>query len=270
MNPLSWHMLTLPHVSQMVGLLLVLFVALWLVHLRVGNASFADVGFCLGFGLVIAICGLEAEGSPWRRVLIVGMGSAYACRLGWHLWKNRIWGRSEDPRYITLRAVLGKWESVGILGYFILQVPACLFFGFLLCWIMGHSESALRGWDLLGLGIFLLAFFGEALADIQLERFRSDPTNQGKVLQTGLWRFSRHPNYFFEILQWCAYIPLAVGLTGAWMAILWPVLMMWSLLWVTGVPWAEAQALTSRGEAYRRYQHTTNKLFPWLPRGNSS
>lgn len=270
MNSLPWHIHTLPHVYPIVGILLVLLAALWLLHSRVDNASLADVGFCLGFGLVVVVCGIEGEGRPWRRVLVVSMGSAYACRLGWHLWKNRIWGKTEDPRYKTLRAVLGKWESVGILGYFILQVPACLFFGVLLCWIMVHPQSAVRGWDLLGFGIFLLAFFGEALADIQLERFRSNPSNQGKVLQSGLWRFSRHPNYFFEILQWCAYVPLAVGLPGAWMAIVWPLLMMSSLLWLTGVPLAEAQAMNSRGEAYREYQRTTNKLFPWLPRRNSS
>lgn len=262
-------MLTLSHVSQIVGLLLVLFITLWLVHSRMGNASLADMGFCLGFGLVVVMCGIEGEGSPWRRVLVAGMGSAYAGRLGWHLWKDRIWGKTEDPRYKTLRTVLGKWESVGIFGYFMLQVPACLFFGFFLCWIMSHSQLAVRAWDLLGVGIFVVAFLGEALADRQLERFRSDPTNRGKVLQKGLWRFSRHPNYFFEILQWCAYIPLAVGLPGAWMAIAWPLLMMSSLLWVTGVPLAEAQAIRSRGEAYRLYQRTTNKLFPWLPRRNS-
>ncbi|MBA3965780.1 MAG: DUF1295 domain-containing protein, partial [Nitrospirales bacterium] len=115
MNPLPWHILTLPHVSQIVGILLVLFAGLWHVHRRVGNASLADVGFCLGFGFIVILCGIEGEGSPWRRVLVVGMGSAYACRLGWHLGKNRIWGKTEDPRYKTLRAVLGKWESVGIL-----------------------------------------------------------------------------------------------------------------------------------------------------------
>ncbi|HNP62148.1 MAG TPA: DUF1295 domain-containing protein [Nitrospirales bacterium] len=270
MNPLPWNILTLPLGYPIAGILLVLFVGLWLLHLRVGNASLADVGFCLGFGFVVFVCGIEGEGSPWRRALVVSMGGAYACRLSWHLWKNRIWRKSEDPRYKTIRAVLGKWESIGIFWYFVLQVPVCLFFGFLLCWIMGHPESAVRSWDFLGLGIFLLAFFGEALADIQLERFRSDPTKQGKVLQTGLWRYSRHPNYFFEILQWCAYVPLAVGLPGAWMAIVWPLLMMSSLLWVTGVPLAEAQAMNSRGEGYRLYQRTTNKLFPWLPRRNKS
>jgi steroid 5-alpha reductase family enzyme len=267
-NPLPWHIFTLPQVYQIVGFLLVLFLVLWVVHVQMANASLADMGFCLGFGLVVVACGMNSEGSLWRRILVGGMGSAYAFRLGWHLWKNRIWRKTEDSRYQILRAVLGKRESVGILGYFLLQVPACLFFGGLLCWIMAHPQSAVRGWDLLGLGIFVFAFLGEALADIQLEQFRSDPTNQGKVLQRGLWRFSRHPNYFFEILQWCAYVPLAVGLTGAWMAIVWPFIMMSSLLWVTGVPLAEAQAMRSRGEAYRLYQRTTNKLIPWLPRRN--
>ena len=270
MNSLPWHILTLPHVYQIAGILLVLCGALWLVYLRVGNASLADVAFCVGFGFVVIVCGMEGEGSRWRRILVVSMRSPYACRLGWHLWRSRIWRKTEDPRYQTVRAVLGRWDSVGFLGYFVLQVPACLFFGALLCWVMTNPHSTVRGWDLLGLGIFLLAYYGESLADEQLEQFRSDPTNQGKVLQTGLWRFSRHPNYFFEIVGWCAYLPLAVGLPGAWLAIVWALLMMSSLLWVTGVPLAESQAMSSRGEAYRLYQHATNKLFPWVPRRNRS
>jgi steroid 5-alpha reductase family enzyme len=131
---------------------------------------------------------------------------------------------------------------------------------------VSHPHVGLRWWDGLGLAIFILAVSGEALADHQLEVFRSKANNKGKTLQTGLWRYSRHPNYFFESLHWWAYVPMAIGLPWAWTAIVWPLLMMSSLLWVTGVPLAEAQARLSRGEEYRHYQRTTNKFFPWVPR----
>ena len=249
-------------------ILFLLLGVLWLAHLRVRNASLADVGFCLGFGWVVVVCAVAGEGNLWRRILVVGMGSAYALRLGWHLLSKRVWRKAEDPRYAKVRKVLGSWESIGFLGYFLLQVPACMFFAALLCWVMAHPQEALRTWDLLGLGIFLLALGGETLADHQLEQFRSNPDNHGKVFAKGFWRYSRHPNYFFEILHWCAYLPLAVGLPGGWLAWLWPLSMMASLLWITGVPLAEAQASDSRGDAYRLYQQTTNRLFPWAPRRN--
>jgi len=266
MGPFPWHLLTLSYFPQIVLALVLFLGVLWMVHVRIRNASLADVGFCVGFGVVVVLCGVDSEGSPWRRWLISGMGFLYALRLVWHLLSNRVWKKVEDSRYAKIRKVLGSWESIGFLGYFVLQVPACLFFAALPCWVMAHPYAALRGWDLLGFGIFGVAFCGEALADRQLEQFRSNPDNRGKVFTQGLWRFSRHPNYFFEILHWCAYVPFAVGLSWSWVAFIWPMIMMASLLWITGVPWAEAQALDNRGDAYRLYQQTTNRIIPWAPR----
>lgn len=265
MDPYPWHILTLPYFVLLVSGLVLLAGVLWLIHLRVGNASLADVGFCLGLCLVILVCGVTGEGHRWRRILVVGMGSVYAFRLGWHVWKNRVWKKTEDPRYQWLRFYLGRWELAGFLGYFVLQVPGTLFFGALLCWVMAHPQEAVRSWDLLAVSIFTLALTGETMADRQLERFRANPENRGKVLRDGLWRYSRHPNYFFDVVHWCAYVPLAVGLSWAWLALAWPLFMMVSLLWVTGVPLAEAQALKTRGGAYRAYQRTTNRMIPWKP-----
>lgn len=242
-----------------------LFLLLWIFHLRVRNASLADVGFCLAFGMVVLACGLSSVGDLSRRMLIAGMGLLYAGRLGYHLFRNRVWKRPEDPRYQKIRTLLGSWESVGIFCYFQIQVPACLLFAALLCWVMNHPAEGIRWWDGLGGMIFLFAVIGEALADRQLESFRQNPANKEKTLQTGLWRYSRHPNYFFESLHWWAYVPLAMGLPWAWASVFWPILMTVFLLWVTGVPWAETQALASRGEGYRQYQRTTSMFFPWFP-----
>jgi steroid 5-alpha reductase family enzyme len=194
------------------------------------------------------------------------MGILYAVRLGHHLFMHRVWNKSEDPRYQKFRRLLGSWESVGIFCYFQLQVPVCLFFAGLLCWVMNHPTDGFRWWDALGGIIFLVAILGESVADRQLELFRHDPLNKGKALKSGLWRYSRHPNYFFESLHWWAYVPLAVGLPWSSLSIFWPLLMTVSLIWITGVPWAEAQALVSRGNDYREYQRTTSVFFPWFPR----
>ena len=157
-----------------------------------------------------------------------------------------------------------------MLLYFQLQVPACVFFAGLLCWIMNHPQGGLRWWDGVGVAIFIVAVGGEYLADRQLELFRSNANNKGKTLRTGLWRYSRHPNYFFESVHWWAYVPMAVGLPRWWMAAIWPILMMSSLIWVTGIPWAEAQAVESRGDGYRDYQRRTSVFIPWFPRKSMS
>ena len=242
-----------------------LFTLLWIVHLRVRNASLADVGFCLAFGIIVLACCISNVGDLSRRMLIAGMGLLYAVRLGSHLFSKRVWHKPEDPRYKKIRTMLGGWESVGMFCYFQLQMPACLLFAGLLCWVMNHPADAIRWWDGLGVIIFLFAFIGEALADRQLESFRQNSLNNGKTLQSGLWRYSRHPNYFFESLHWWAYVPFAIGLPWSGVAIVWPILMTVSLLWITGVPWAEMQALASRGDSYREYQQTTNMFFPWFP-----
>ncbi len=242
-----------------------LFVVLWCLHLRIRNASLADFGFCLAFGLLVLICGFLSSGEWLRRALISGMGTLYTVRLGYHLFSHRVWQKTEDPRYQTIRKKLGSWEFVGMAGYFFLQIPASLFFAAFLCWMMNHPAEGLRWWDGLGVGIFLIALIGESLADCQLEVFRQNALNHGKTLQTGLWRYTRHPNYFFESLHWWSYVPLAVGLPWAWVSVVWPIFMTVSLLWVTGVPWAEAQALVSRGNYYREYQRRTNRFFPWFP-----
>ena len=243
-----------------------LFVILWVLHLRVRNAFLADSGFCLGFGMIVLACGIFSTGDLSRRVLIAGMGCVYAARLGLHLFINRVWRKKEDPRYQKLRTLLGRWESVGMFGYFQLQGPACLLFAGLLCWVMNRPTDGFRWWDGVGVMIYLLAIIGGTIADRQLESFRQNPLNKGKTLQSGLWRYSRHPNYFFESLHWWAYVPLAVGLPWAWASVFWPILMTISLLWVTGIPWAESQALGSRGDSYREYQRTTSLFFPWFPR----
>ena len=106
---------------------------------------------------------------------------------------------------------------------------------------------------------------GESLADRQLSRFRENPVNNGRVCRVGLWKYSRHPNYFFEWLHWLAYIPIAVGSPLLPAMALAPALMLIFILFVTGIPPIEKRAVLSRGEEYRRYQRTTSSFFPWFP-----
>jgi steroid 5-alpha reductase family enzyme len=119
--------------------------------------------------------------------------------------------------------------------------------------------------DSLGVLCWLVALAGESAADRQLARFKADPANRGRVCREGLWRYSRHPNYFFEWIHWWAYVFLAVGSPHWWLAPFGVVAMLVFLTLVSGIPRSEAQALKSRGAGYREYQRTTSAFLPWFP-----
>ena len=114
--------------------------------------------------------------------------------------------------------------------------------------------------------LWLLALAGESLADRQLATFKRDPAKVGRVCDVGLWRYSRHPNYFFEWLVWVAYALFALPAAWGWLSVLSPLLILCLLLRVTGIPLNEAQAVRSKGDAYRRYQAATSAFIPWFPR----
>jgi cyclopropane-fatty-acyl-phospholipid synthase len=113
--------------------------------------------------------------------------------------------------------------------------------------------------------VWLIAVAGEALADRQLKRFAADPAHRGKVCRVGLWRYSRHPNYFFECVHWLAYAVLSIGMPWAWLTLAPPLLMAWLLLKVSGIPILEARLADTR-DGYRDYMRTTSVLIPWPPK----
>jgi steroid 5-alpha reductase family enzyme len=121
-----------------------------------------------------------------------------------------------------------------------------------------------------GAALWVAAASLERLADHQLARFKQDEANRGKVLSSGLWRYSRHPNYFFQWLTWVAYAIVALEAPYGWIGLVAPAIMLYLILAVTGVPPAEASSLRSRGDAYRRYQQRTSSFVPLPPRERSA
>ena len=124
-------------------------------------------------------------------------------------------------------------------------------------------HPSLSLFDALALAVWLLSMGGEWLADLQLARFRNNPGNKGKVCRNGLWKWSRHPNYFFEWIHWFAYVFLAAGTSGFMLSLVGPAAMYVFLVKLTGIPHVEREALAKRGDAYREYQQDTHLLFPW-------
>lgn len=241
-------------------------ILLWLVQLRTRNAGVVDVGWaaCLGASAVFA--GLTGEGDPVRRTLIAVIGGIWGFRLAWHLLTDRVLRGPEDGRYQMMRELLGKRVQpvfvVFFLGQALLVAVLCLPF------VLASSDPRPGPGllDLLGLIIWVVGINGEMLADHQLRAFKRDPDSSGKVCKRGLWRYSRHPNYFFEWCMWVAYATVATMAPAGWLAWSAPALILLFVLKLTGIPPTEARALRSRGDAYRQYQRTTNAFFPWFPR----
>jgi steroid 5-alpha reductase family enzyme len=239
---------------------------LWALQLLVRNASIADVGWCAGLIGVVLWYAAHASGDGERKVLIALMVTIYAGRLGAHILFNRVIGKTEDGRYQRLRQEWGVAERLRMLGYFQLQAVAVTAFSLPFLIIIQNSRSPFGLWEFGGLLIWIMAVSGEATADWQLARFRAKPWNHDRVCREGLWRYSRHPNYFFEWLHWWAYVVMGIGTPGWLLTWIGPLVMGFALLKLTGIPLAEAQALATRGDEYRAYQRTTSAFIPWMPR----
>ncbi len=236
----------------------------WLAQLRTGDAGIVDVVWSVAVGLLAILFAWLADGHPSRRILLGVLVGIWSLRLGGHLL-TRVMQLPEDGRYQRLRAEWGDRAQRNLFLYFQVQAVWGVLFAIPLL-VAARNPRPLGALDAAGVAIWLVALVGESLADRQLGRFRRDPANRGRVCRDGLWRYSRHPNYFFEWVHWWAYPLLAWSAPAGWVALLGPLVMLYFLLKVTGVPPTEANALASRGDAYREYQRTTSVFFPWPPK----
>ena len=230
------------------------------------DASHVDVAWAAGIGALAVFYGVTSGAALERRVLLSAMALVWSLRLAGHLLFDRVLGRPEDGRYRALRR---KWgERAGLGFFFVFQVQALLSVGFSLpiAVAIDSPAPAPRVWEWLALSVTLLSVVGESIADRQLARFRARRESRGKTCREGLWRYSRHPNYFFEWLGWWAWVLAAVGSPRFLLSLSGPLFMLVFLFKITGIPATEEQALRSRGDDYRRYQRTTSMFVPWFPK----
>lgn len=237
---------------------------MWLIQRRTNNAGIVDVAWSFGIGAVVIGLALVTPGEGLRRLLIALMTGVWSVRLGMHL-VQRMGREEEDGRYQDLREWAGERQQFVLWAFFMVQATWVVLFS-LPQYAVLHNTAPLGIFDILAVLVFLTSLIGEGIADAQLARFKQEPNSQGKTCRRGLWKYSRHPNYFFEWLHWFAYPLLAVGIGAwAWLTLLGPLVMLYFLLKVTGIPPTEARALKSRGDDYRDYQRTTSAFFPWFP-----
>jgi steroid 5-alpha reductase family enzyme len=244
--------------------------ALWVVSLFLQNSSIVDIFWGTGFVIVgLVYFSQTPDRFIIRKWLICILVTVWGLRLSWHVLR-RNWKKPEDFRYQVWRKTAGsRWWWQSFFQVFLLQ-------GFLLWLIsiplLAAQLSAAPGrliiLNWVAGGVWAIGFFFEAVGDWQLARFKANPANKGRVLQTGLWRYTRHPNYFGDATQWWAYYLVAVS-AGGWWTIFSPIIMTILLVRVSGVALLEKSLKEARPD-YANYIQTTSAFIPWFPRSPKS
>lgn len=259
---MEWYMLWLHGLAVLLGCNTLLW--LWSVWLR--NASIVDIWWGLGFVVVGWYYAHEQQAAAPRNLVLLAALTAWGLRLAIHLFLRNA-GKGEDYRYQQFRKHYGprRYWWVSFFQVFVLQG--------VLAWLISvplvavtFTATPWNAIDILALGIWITGFAFEAVGDAQLVRFKREPGNKGKLLTSGLWRYTRHPNYFGDALVWWAF-GLWAAAAGSWQALLAPALMTYLLMRVSGVALLERTLIKSKS-GYETYIRNTNAFFPGLPRNS--
>jgi steroid 5-alpha reductase family enzyme len=238
----------------------------WVVSLRMRDVSIVDIAWGAAGATMALSTFFLAGGDPARKLLLMGITVLWGGRLAVHIGLRSL-GQGEDFRYAAMRAKApDTFPLRSLVTVFLLQA--------VLIWIISlpaqvaqfpDTPRGLTLLDFLGLGLWSVGFAMEVIADAQLRTFLADPANKGKAMTKGLWRYSRHPNYFGDALVWWGIFLVAAATPRGWMTVFSPLLMTFFLMRVSGVPMLE-EALAQRREGYRKYMEETSSFFPWPPK----
>ncbi|WP_295673267.1 DUF1295 domain-containing protein [uncultured Mucilaginibacter sp.] len=240
----------------------------WIWSLRIKNAGVVDIFWSYNFPVIAIILLLLAPGFETRKLLLCGMVIVAGGRLGTHLAVRVLkYLRQEEPRYAQIRKDWGKNAEVKMAFFFQAQALSNVLLAVPFFIITLNTTPQLGALEYAGAALWLISVIGEATADAQLAAFKKDSANKGKVCDTGLWGYSRHPNYFFEWLMWVSYFVFALGSPYGYLAIISPAIILYLLLKVTGIPTTEEQSLRTKGEAFKKYQQKTGAFVPWFKKG---
>ncbi|MBM4383972.1 MAG: DUF1295 domain-containing protein [Deltaproteobacteria bacterium] len=240
--------------------------ALWLLSLALRNASIVDIWWGPGIALGGCVAWLSAGAAHPRGVLLVALCALWALRLGGYLgWRNT--GHGEDPRYQAMRRYWGK-------RFPLISLATVFTFQGVLQWIVSlpvqvgaaaPGGAALGALDALGALVFAFGLAFESIGDAQLASFKADPANRGRVMDRGLWRYTRHPNYFGDAVAHWGLFLVALSTPHGWLTALSPALMTFLLLRVSGVALLE-RSIGKRRPEYAEYQRRTSAFFPLPPK----
>lgn len=240
------------------------FACVWLWQLRSHTSNMVDVVWTFGLGAVAVFLAIAGTAPVMLRVLFAGLAVLWSARLGVHVFRRNV-NAPEDPRYGKFRERWGAKANGKFFWLYEFQTvfSALLSIPFL---VIAYRGDLPPDWAIvLAVVVWVVAVVGEALADHQLAAFKRVPTNKGRVNRNGLWRYSRHPNYFFECLHWFTYFFLAIGSDYWWITLIGPATMAFLLLKLSGIPITEEYMAKHRPE-YAEYMRTTSAFIPWPPK----
>jgi steroid 5-alpha reductase family enzyme len=246
-----------------------LFSFTWLLSRKLDNYSFVDITWSYSLAVLAPLYAWLNEGYGLRILLVLVMAILWSFRLGTYLlFRIRKHHPHEDVRYQVLRA---KWT--GNLGsrffvFFQAQAVLIVLLSIPMLLAMKNATPLLEIVEVVGFCVWCLGIVGESIADAQMGSFKRDPASKGMVCNVGLWRYSRHPNYFFESVIWWGFWLFACGSPWGWTTVYAPAMILYFLLRVTGIPLTEKCAVESKGDAYREYQRTTSAFIPWFPKSS--
>jgi steroid 5-alpha reductase family enzyme len=246
---------------------LLAFLGLWWWSTRLRDVSIVDVYWGPGFAVVAAVALVTGAGTDPRRFLVVTLVAMWGFRLGGYLFWRKQNTPGEDARYAAMRRKIGDDFWIVSLGtVFLLQAGLMWIVSVPIQWVVTTPSSPTLGWlDLLGFALWAMGLAFEALGDLQLIEFRADPANRDKVLDTGLWRYTRHPNYFGDCCVWWGFYAFACATPNGWWTVLGPAVMTILLRRVSGVPMLE-HGLAKRRPDYAAYVARTSAFVPMPPR----
>ncbi len=245
---------------------LVMMILGWLISLRYRNVSIVDSLWGLGFVLIVWITFFLSDGFIGRKTLIAILTTLWGMRLSIYLGR-RNWGAGEDPRYGQWRKKSGeRFWMVSLFKVFLLQAVFMWVISIVLQFGQLAPTPARFSWlDILGVFVWAIGFFFEAVGDWQLARFKANPANKGKVMDRGLWACTRHPNYFGEFLIWWGFFLITLSTPNSWWTVISPLVITAVLLKMTGIPLTEATIVKTR-PGYEDYIKRTSAFVPWFPR----
>jgi steroid 5-alpha reductase family enzyme len=252
------------------GAILMFMTVIWIISLIVKDSSIVDMFWGAGFVVMVLLYFFTADdGWDTRKLILVIVVTLWGLRLSGYIgWRN--WGEPEDYRYQKWRQQHGdSWWWASFFRVFVLQGVILWIVAFPLLAAQSYGgHDSLTIFDIVGVIFWAIGLYFEGVGDYQLAHFKANPDNKGKVMNTGLWRYTRHPNYFGDAMVWWGFYLIAVG-GGGWWTIFSPIIMTFFLMFVSGAALLERN-LTETKPKYRDYIETTNAFFPWFPKKKTS
>lgn len=250
------------------GIILLIYMSFWFViSILKKRNDIADVAWGLGFVLLAWISYLISVDFNLRGLLVGVLVTIWGLRLAWHIYmRNK--GKTEDYRYLAWRKQWGKYFFIR--SYFQVYILQGIFLFLIILPVIFINKNTSQGiniLDIMGVLVWLVGFFFEAIGDAQLSRFIKDPNNKGKLMQSGLWQYTRHPNYFGEVTGWWGIWLIALSVSYGWLSIIGPLTITILILKVSGIPLLEKKM--EENPEFTEYKKRTSVFFPLLPKKNS-